>query len=157
MMYLGNQAVGIAVRKGIHEQMNHLESGSFTLESGASTSLSLSNIDLPKGVLIFSNAFDLSSPKADKPMLGTYMATYVAGTDTLSLRDNVYYLSDFSMYAVNWGQSTDDKNPVWRSTRTENRGIRWFNPSNKSITVTGFGTGEYDFKYNVQYNWIAWD
>lgn len=138
--------------------MNHLESGSFTLESGAYISIPLTNIDLPKGVLVYSNAFDLDIAKTDKTMFGAYAAMYIAGTNTPVLSaDNVYYLHKWSMYAVNWGQNTDNSNPAWRSSRTETRGIRYFNPYNRTIFLAGFGTGEYDFKHNITYNWIAWD
>lgn len=138
--------------------MNHLESGSFTLESGTYINIPLSNIDIPKGVLIYSNAFDLDMAKTDKTMLGAYAAMYIAGNNTLVLSgDNVYYLHRFTMYAVNWGQNLDNSNPTWRSSRAESRGIRWFKPSNRTIALSGFGTGEYDFKNNVEYHWIAWD
>lgn len=138
--------------------MNHLESGSFTLESGTNVDIPLSNIDMPKGVLIYSNAFDLDMAKTDKTMLGAYAAMYIAGSNTPVLSaDNVYYLQKMSMYAVNWGQNTDNSNPAWRSSRAEARGIRYFRPNNRTISLTGFGTGEYDFKHNITYNWIAWD
>ena len=137
--------------------MNRLESGSFSVSSGYETKIALSNIDLPKGFLIYSNEFDLFSAKADKPMLGAYAAMCILGTNTLVLLDNVYYLQTISMYAVNWGQNTGSKNPTWRNSRTEDRGIRYFRPSNKTFHVRGFGDGEYDFKFGVTYNWIAWD
>ena len=154
----------MSVRRGLMmvagskpEFMNHLESGSFSLDSGYETDIALSKIDLPKGILVYSDAFDLDSAKADKPIVGAYIAIYIAGTNTLILQDNVYYIQRFSMYAVNWGQNTNNENPAWRSSRTENRGIRYIRPSNKTFHLNGFGTGEYDFKHNVTYNWIAWD
>lgn len=138
--------------------MNHLESGSFTLESGTNIDIPLSNIDMPKGVLIYSNAFDLDMAKTDKTMLGAYAAMYISGSNTPVLAsDNLYYLNKWTMYAVNWGQNTDYSNPAWRSSRAENRGIRYFRPSNRTICLNGFGTGEYDFKNNVEYYWLAWD
>lgn len=138
--------------------MNHLESGQINLESGTDVNVSLTNIAMPKGIFIYSNAFDLDTAKADKPMLGAYIALYIAGTDELTLTsNNVYNLHVFSMYAVNWGQNVDSQNPAWRASRTESRGIYWFRPSTRVFNLRGFGSGEYDFKNGVTYNWIAWD
>lgn len=138
--------------------MNHLESGTFTVESGTDKNIELSGISLPKGIIIFSNGFDLTSAKADKPLLGAYAAFYVAGSDVLTPGSNYYVnLAYYTMYAVNWGQNTNNMNPVWRNSRTESRGIRGFYTNTKKIYMNGFGTGEYDFQYNVEYKWIAWD
>lgn len=138
--------------------MNHLESGSFTLSSGTETNIELNEISLPKGILVFSNGFDLTSAKSSKPLLGAYAALYIAGSDVLTPGSNGYIaFQNYSMYAVNWGQNTDNMNPSWRGSRTESRGIRGVYTNTKKILMNGFGTGEYDFQYNVQYNWIAWD
>ena len=137
---------------------NHLDSGSFSVESGTIAWVSMQNITNPKGIIVFSDAFDLDAAKADKPMLGAYAACYIAGTDTLSPDNNGNIpIARFTSYFVNWGQNTDNASPTFRTSRTEMRGIQLYDPQNKQFYMNGFGTGEYDFKYNVTYNWIAWD
>ena len=138
--------------------MNHLESGTITLESGGNTWISLQDIALPKGILVFSNDFDLITAKTNKDVLGAYGALYLAGTDTLTPQSSGYYAIAYgAFYFVNWGQNNDQGNPTARSSRTESRGIPYFDPANKRFYFHGFGTGEYDFKHNITYNWIAWD
>lgn len=140
--------------------MNHLESGSFSLSSESGINyynIQLIDIEKPKGILVYSNAFDITNPKADKPLLGAYAALYTTGTGEPAINGNAWSLQLYSTYAVNWGANTDQKNPSWRSSRTETRGIRWYTPSTRLVYLVGFGTGEYDFKYDVTYNWIAWD
>ena len=138
--------------------MNHLESGTLLLESGASTWISLQSITDPKGILFYSNDFDVTSAKADKSLLGAFSALYIRGKE-VEIQSGTNYLSLFnsSSYMVNWGSGANNANSVPRNTRTESRGVAYFDSVNKRMYIHGFGTGEYDFKYNVQYNWIAWD
>jgi len=144
--------------------MNQFEYGSFMLTDSTKTSydIILKN-DYPncmKGILIYSNEFDIDSPKADKPMLGAYAAVYIMGANGAVYNEQyAAYQSIYmeSTYAVNWGQDTDGKSPVWRSSRTETRGISFYRPSTKTLEIIGFGTGEYDFKRNVEYHYLVWD
>lgn len=137
---------------------NHLESGQVTLESGGNTWISIPSIEFPKGILVFNNGFDLNTAKTDKTVLGAYGALYIAGTDTLQLNSSGYYTISYgTFYFTNWGQNTDQSNPSARTSRTESRGIPYFDPTQRRFYFYGFGTGDYDFKYNVTYNWLAWD
>lgn len=160
MMYLGNNAVGINTQFGFPSFFNHLDSGTIINDGSSSViTIPLSTITtVPKGILIYSNAFDLSSNKADKPSLGAYCALFIKGSDELIISsDNVYYLTGRSGYYINWGADTNSKYPTKRDSRTEPRGLYYYQPSTNSFAVRGFGTGEYDFKYNIPYYWIAWD
>ena len=160
MMYLGDQAVGLNTQFGYPSFFNHIESGTFINDQNTySLEIPLQQIQhVPKGVLVYSNAFDTDSDKTDKPSLGPYAALFIAGTGEIPLSsDNVYYLTAYSGYYVNWGGDSNQKSPTKRDSRLESRGLHYFRPSNNSFAIRGFGTGDYDFKYNIPYHWIAWD
>ena len=157
MMYLGDKAVGINTQFGFPSFFNHLSSGSFVVESGTSVTIQ-TTISNPSGILIFSNdLFDLSTDKADKQVLGSYAALYLKGDPEPSYWGSKQIISDFSFYFCNWGSAGSERYPAQRASRTENRGLRYFNTSTQEIEMNGFGTGDYDFKYNTPYHWIAWD
>lgn len=135
--------------------MNHMESGTVTLDS-ANTWISIPSIAFPKVILIYNNNFDFLSAKADKPMIGAYGALYIAGSDALTPNSMGYYtIAEGAFYFTNWGSSGNYPNA--RSSRTESRGVPYFDPTNRRFYFHGFGTGEYDFKRDITYNWIAWD
>lgn len=144
--------------------MNQFEYGSFMLTDSTKTTyeIILKN-DYPncmKGILIYSNEFDIDSPKAEKPILGAYAAVYIMGANgaVYSEQYGAYLnINVESRYAVNWVESVDNKSPAWRSSRTEPRGISFYRPSTKTLSIRGFGTGEYDFKRNVEYHYLVWD
>lgn len=138
---------------------NHLESGQFSLESGTTaTWVYLSEISLPKGIVVYSNAFDEDTAKDDKPMLGGYAMFYIAGTDELTPDNNgLINIARFCFNLVNWGQTGNTQNPNSYGSRAISRGIDAINLNDKGFHVRGFGTNEYDFKQGVTYNWIAWD
>lgn len=141
--------------------MNHLESGTISL-SDARTWIDIPSIAFPKGILVYSNDFDLqTNAKEDKDKLGAYAALYIAGSDDLSaieISNNSYYIISYgAFYFTNWGQNTGGKNPTPRSSRTESRGIPYFDPVNRRFYFYGFGTGDYDFKQGIEYHWLAWD
>lgn len=147
--------------------MNHLEGGSFTLTSGDVSAygeydIQLTNIAKPKGIIVFSNSFNCLDAKADKPFLGAFACLYVepADAENLTTTNGWNILSSVSSYNVNWGQNTGQAQPTARNSWNENnRGVYLFNESTKKIRIKGFSSsqGEYDFKFNVTYNWIAWD
>ena len=144
---------------GLPSFMNHMDSGTFSLENGSEIFLELTNVTIPKVVLIYSNDFDIVTAKASKPLVGSYWSLFIAGTDTMTpdgSQGNINF-SGKNFYCTNWGNSTDEKYPSPRKTLGENRGIRAVNTVPKKLLVSGFGSGEYDFQYNVTYNWIAWD
>ena len=135
--------------------INHLESGTVTLESEQNIWIPIPSIAMPKGILVYNNNFDYASAKADKT-LGAYGALYIAGSDELTLNSYGYYpILGGAFYMIDWGTSTNY--PMARASRGETRGVRFFNPQNRSFYFCGFGTGDYDFKNNVTYNWMAWD
>ena len=139
--------------------MNHFESGSFEVTSGSEYNIQLTDISEPKGVLVFSNGFNLYSAKEDKPLLGAFMAVFIAGTDTEDqpISSGVRNVGYNTQYAYNFGSDTNNAKSSAGNTRTTNRGVKALKITDKRVLLGGFGTGEYDFKYNVTYNWIAWD
>ena len=138
---------------------NHLESGQFSLTSGETgTWVNMQQISLPKGILIYSNAFDITSAKEDKPLLGAYCAYYIAGTDELTPgSDGNIAIGGISFYLTNWGRVGATNNPISYNTSATSRGLDAIKPTNKAFHIRGFGTTEYDFKTEITYNWIAWD
>jgi hypothetical protein len=158
----------MSIRRGLMAQMangkipvfmNHLESGTVSLRSG--TWIDIPSIAFPKGILVYSNDFDLqTNSKADKDKLGAYAALYIAGSDDLSAirtTGDSYIISYGSFYYTNWGQNTNQQNPTSRSSRTETRGIPYFDYVNRRFYFYGFGEGDYDFKQDIEYHWLAWD
>ena len=156
------------LRRGLMAQMasgklpaffNHLLSGSFVVDSGQSSIIiQVGGISDPKGILLFSDEpFDLMSAKAEKPMLGAYGASYIRGSEEPARLGVRQTINDEAYYFVNWGSSGSDKFPAARASRTENRGLRYYNTETCAIEMNGFGSGDYDFKQGVKYNWIVWD
>lgn len=143
---------------GLPSFINHLESGSFTLESGSNIWVDFTDITFPKGIVVFNSDFDLASDKTDKALLGAYMAAYIAGNDTLTPNSSGFCnIAYAACYMANFGQGTNQKYPSTFRTISSSRGISGFNPTTKKFYVIGFGTNEYDFKYNIPYYWMAWD
>lgn len=140
---------------------NNFEFGSFTVPIGSSThALTLQGEyeTYPKGIIIFSNAFDLTSAKADKPMLGAFAAAFFSGTPAVPMSSyNNYILSYYSTYCVNWESGSPGARPTWRGSKGESRGIYFYEPSTKVLNLRGFGDGEYDFKQGVEYRYLIWD
>lgn len=160
MIYFGENPVGIALNSPLPKFVNNFDSGSFVNTGTSSLEIPLNTITtLPEGILVYNSDFDVSSPKVDKPFLGAYCALFIKGGSDIALSspENVYYLVGRSGYYVNWGGDTGSKAPSKRDSRTETRGLYYYRPSNNSFGIRGFGTGEYDFKYNIPYYWIAWD
>lgn len=139
--------------------MNHFEYGSFSSDTTGDYDLQLKVITEPKGILIFSNDFNMYDAKVDKTALGAYGALFIAPADiSQAATTNGWVIcSPNAFYFTNWGQNTDQSNSSARYSRTETRGIAYYKPSTKEIRFRGFGTGDYDFKLNVIYNWIVWD
>lgn len=144
---------------GIPSFMNHLEGGQFSVSSEAYANIQLTNITQPKGILIYSNDFNLYSAKADKPKLGCYSALFIAGSDQYDqpTAQGSYIYSSNAYILENWGEGTNQEYTKAFATRTSNRGIRALKISDNFISVAGFGTGEYDLQLDTTYNWIAWD
>ena len=141
--------------------MGNFESGSFTVPEGSSThALTLQGEyeTCPKGIIIFSNAFDTENPKSDKPMLGAFAAVFVDGTPSVPLSSyHNYILSYYSTYCVNWESGSPGARPTWRRSISEARGIYYYQPNTKELNLRGFGTGEYDFKQGIEYHYLIWD
>lgn len=141
--------------------VNNFEFGSFTVPEESSThviTLQGEYETCPKGIIIFSNAFDLTSNKADKPMLGAFAAAFFSGTPAVPLSShNNYILSYYSTYCVNWENGSPGARPTWRSSMGGARGIYFYEPSTKALNLRGFGTGEYDFKQGIEYHYLIWD
>ena len=160
MIYLGNSPVGVGLKSGpIPTFFNDVEYGNFTLESGSSIWVSLSRITDPKGILVYNDTFDVQSAKDDKPVLGAYAAIAIVEASSIESEASGYkQVSSFATYAVNWGTAVGNYNyPAWRSSRTETRGIRFYDQVQNRFHVVGFGTGDYDFKLNTTYHWMAWE
>lgn len=165
MMYLGDQAVGIASNLPLPSFMNHLESGSFQLDSAnayGEYNIQLQNISKPKGILVYAEGFSMFDAKADKPMLGAFASLYIAPADI----DNANVENGWTMihglinYAVNWGSGTNSGYPTYRrSTNEANRGIYLYNETLKQVRLRGFlpAQSDYDFKFNHTYHWLVWD
>ena len=153
--------MGMAKSGNIPAFMNHLESGTVTLSDSNNVWIDIPSIAFPKGILVYSNDFDLATnAKADKDKLGAYAALYIAGSDDLSVistTGNSYIISYGAFYLTNWGQNTGQQSPSARMSRAESRGIPYFDYVNKRFYFYGFGEGEYDFKQGIEYHWIAWD
>jgi hypothetical protein len=141
--------------------VNNFEFGSFTVPEESSTHVLTLQGDYatyPKGIIIFSNAFDLTSAKADKPMLGAFAAAFFSGTPAVPLSSyNNYILSYYSTYCVNWESGSPGARPTWRLSKGESRGLYFYEPSTKALNLRGFGTGEYDFKQGIEYHYLVWD
>lgn len=149
--------------------MNHLESGSFQLDSAPTGGygygeyiIQLSDISKPKGILLYSNEFNMFDNKADKPMLGAFASLYIAPADI----DNATMINGYTgiypliWYYLNWGQGSGEQYPtVRRSEYESNRGIYLYNETLKQIIIRGFiaGQSDYDFKLNTLYHWLVWD
>ena len=141
--------------------MNNFEGGSFTVPEDSSThvlTLQEEYETYPKGIIIFSDAFDITSAKADKPLLGAFAAAFFSGTPAVPLSSyNNYILSYYSTYGVNWESGSSGARPSWRRSISETRGIYYYEPTTKELYLRGFGTGEYDFKTGVEYHYLIWD
>lgn len=153
MIYLGNQAVGLVNNASLPSFINHLDSGTILLESGNSVWIQLSTVQNLKGLLIFNNDFNLGQPQANRPFVGAYGALYLAGSNEWSTSNQGYkIISDGAYYFTN-----NLTYPSPRTSRTESRGVPYYDTENNRVYFYGFGTGDYDFKYNIPYHWIAWD
>lgn len=138
--------------------VNHMDSGTVNLDGGTSLWVDLTTVIEPKVIIVYSNAFDLTSAKADKPVLGALAAWYIA-SDELQPADSSGWIPivNASGYAVNWGSGPNQSFITNRSSYTEQRGVRLLDLTLHRFYLQGFGTGDYDFKYNTDYHWIAWD
>ena len=167
MMYLGDQAVGINNNAPLPTFVNHLESGSFIVTANDISStgeydIQLSTITVPKGIIVFSNSFNCFDAKANKPIRGAFATIYIRPADAENLRKTNGWtiLSDVNSYMINWGNGTNSSYPSARyGYNDSNRGIYLYNETTKTLRLRYFeaSQGDYDFKYNIPYNWMVWD
>ena len=139
--------------------MNHLESGSFLLESTDVTSygeydIQLKDISKPKGFLLYSNEFNMFDAKASKPMTGAFASLYIEPADISDAQiiNTWTSVSPLMYYGINWGQGTDQMYPTFRRSQNEgNRGMYLYNQTEKKIRLRGFNSqqSEYDFRFGI--------
>lgn len=159
MIYLGNQAVGIVNNAPLPSFINCLDSGEITVQNGDPNAfwVGYKNIETPKGIMLYSNDFDLISAKTNKSLLGAVAAWFIAGNQLKDPDANGWIdITGMSGYAVNWGSGATQEKITNRSSHSESRGMRLLDLVNKRFYMQGFGTSEYDFKYDIVYHWIAW-
>lgn len=160
MMYLGNQAISLVNNAPLPSFVNNIDSGEIIVQNGEPTSfwVTYKNIEVPKGIILYSNDFDLISAKTNKTLLGAIAAWFIAGNQLKDPDANGWIdITGMAGYGVNWGSGGNQEKITNRSSHSETRGIRLLDLINHRFYLQGFGTGEYDFKYNIPYHWIAWD
>ena len=146
--------------------ISNIEFGSFTLDTATpygQYDVQLSKITDPKVILLYSNDFNCYDAKANKPMLGAFGATWIKPNDFYANAEKAgdwgdwYVLSSNSFYFVNWGDNTDQKSAIARSSRTESRGLYLFKTSIKTLRIMGLNSSqsEYDFKLGITYHWVV--
>lgn len=166
MMYLGDNPVGIVSNLPLPLFMNHLESGSFSVETTSDVygehTIQLKTISKPKGILLYSNGFNMFDAKSDKPLLGAFASLYIAPADidNASKINGWTNISSLMWYFVNWGTNANGASPTARRSNAEmSRGVYLYNESTKQIQLRGFisSQSDYDFKFNHTYHWLVWD
>jgi len=167
MMYLGDKAVGLVNNTPLPSFFNNLESGSFiatkdNITANGEYDIQLSTITKPQGIIVFTHSLNCLDAKSEKPLLGAFATMYIrpADAENLNQTNGWTILSGVNCYVINWGNGTGAGYPQARTGLNDSgRGIYLFNETTKTLRLRYFTTsqGDYDFKYNIPYHWIAWD